>query len=496
MKKFKLLPLALILVLFSSLLSVSALAANEPEIGATAAIVVNASTGEVYYAKNADQRVQPASTTKMVTALLVAEAVERGDISLSDEVTAYSDCQYNMDELSSHADPAIEPGETLTVEDLLYCSMLVSANEACNILAEYVSGSISAFVNAMNARVQELGCAGTHFTNTNGIEAENHYTTASDFAIIAREALKSALFSQVCGAQSYTVPATNYQDKRELKNSNFLLLPESDYYYEYAYGVKTGFFTNAGYCLVSAASKDEIDVICALFGSAERESSFSETLDLYGWMFSNYENRRILDTAKVVTTVDVALGTSDSTGVRAQSAITAILPTDYDAGNVKYQVTFYHEQEGRTLEAPVNAGDVLGEVTAVELDQDGNVTRNFGSTMLVAANTVEMSRLEYLRTQIDELFATPVVRRIITVLIILLVIYLLLVVFYYVQRMRHLRSLREAKRERARRVAEYESQWLDIPGQEGERNGQLEEYYDDGEYYDDPGSDDYYGDNY
>ena len=495
MKKFKLLPLALILTLLCPLLSVSAAAATEPEISASSAIVVSASTDEVYYAKNADQTVQPASTTKMMTALLVAEAIERGEISLSDEVTAYSDCQYNMDELSSHANPAIEPGETLTVEDLLYCSMLVSANEACNILAEYVSGSINSFVNEMNIRAQELGCTGTHFANTNGIEQSDHYTTASDFAIIAREALKSALFSQVCGAQSYTVPATNYQDQRELKNSNFLLMPDSDYYYEYAYGVKTGFFTNAGYCLVSAANKDEIDVICVLFGSSDRDSSFSETLALYDWMFSSYESRLILDTAKVVTTVDVALGTSDSTGVRAQSSIAAILPTSYDAGNVKYQVTFYHEQEGRELEAPVNAGDVLGEVTAVELDADGNVTRNFGSTMLVAANTVEMSRMEYLRTQISDLFKTPVVRRIVTVLIILLVIYLLLVVFYYIQRIRHLRSLREAKRERARRVAEYESQWLDIPGHESGRNNRLEEYYDDGQYYDEQ-YDDYYDDNY
>lgn len=487
MKKFKILPMALLLLLFTSLLPVSALAA-EPDIGASAAIVADASSGEVYYAKNADQALAPASTTKMVTALLVVEAVEAGDIALEDSVTAYNDCQYNMDEQSSNANPAIEPGEVMTVEDLLYLSMLASANEACNILAEYVSGSISAFVDEMNDLVRELGCTTTSFTNANGLEDSGHYTTASDFAIVAREALRHSLFVQICGAESYTVPATNLASARELTNTNSLLDPESDYYYEYAYGIKTGYFSNAGYCLVSAAQKDDIDVICVLLGAESSGDQYEQTMALYDWVFSNYSRREILSSAKVLTTVAVKLGTSDSADVRAQDAISAILPNDYDTSNVYLQETLYHEQGGYDLEAPVNAGDVLGEVTAVELDADGNVTRTFGTTPLVASTTVEMSRMEYLRTQIRDLFRTPVVRRIITILIILVVIYLLLVVFYYVQRVRHLRSVREAKRERARRLAEQDARWLDIPGHETGRRRIREQNRrrdDDDGYYDD-----------
>ncbi len=467
MKKFRIASLALILLLFVSLLPVSALAVYQPEIGAEAAMLVDAATGEVYFEKNADRTVQPASTTKLVTALLVAEAIDRGDISLSDMVTAYDDCQYNMDEESSNAGPVIEPGEELSVEQLLYCAMLASANEACNILAEYVSGSVSAFVEAMNARASELGCTGTHFTNTNGLEDAGHYTTASDFALLTREALRHPLVLQICDTLNYSVPATNRNDARALMNTNSLLNPDSEYYFEYAYGLKTGFFTAAGYCLVSAAEKDDMDVVCVLFGGRELGDQFADSLTLYHWLFENFTNQQVLSTTATIATIPVELGTSDSTGVRAESTVSAILPNDYDTTRIGYQYRLYHEAEGQTaLTAPVNAGQVLGEITVVELDDSNQVVRTFGSSALVATASVDMSRMEYLRSQIKDLFQKPVVRRVITILIIALAVYILLIFFYYIQRIRHLRSLREAKRERARRLIEQEADWLDIPGDE------------------------------
>jgi D-alanyl-D-alanine carboxypeptidase (penicillin-binding protein 5/6) len=442
----------------TAILPVSALAVDDPAIGATAAVLMDASTGEIYYSKNADKTVQPASTTKMMTALLVVEAIESGQIQKDDVVTAYSDCQYNMDSESSNANPAIEPGETMTVEQLLYCAMLISANEACNILGEYVSGSISGFVSLMNQRAQELGCVNTNFTNTNGLEDSNHYTTAEDFALIAQEAVQHSLLLQVCGTLNYTVPATNMNSERSLVNTNSLLNADSSYYYEYAYGIKTGYFSNAGYCLVSAATYDNMDVICVLMGGQASGDQFQDTVTLYDWMFDNYSHQQILGSVETIYTVDVALGTTDSTGLRAENAIYVTLPKDYDTSSISYQITLYHAIEGRTLEAPVNAGDVLGEVTVI--DGDGNI---YGTSYLVATNTVEMSRVEYLRTQIKDLFQTPIVRRIITLLIVLLAIYILLVFFYTVQRARYLKSVRAAKRDRALRQAHDETQWLDIP---------------------------------
>ncbi len=460
MKKFKILPILLVILMFTALLPVSAAAAGGPEITASAAILANADTGEVYFSKNAEDRVQPASTTKMMTALLVVEAIERGDIALDDEVVAYDDCQYNMDEYSSHANPAIEPGEVLTVEELLYCAMLVSANEACNILGDYVSGSVNSFVAAMNDRAAELGCTGTNFENTNGLEESGHYTTAADFALIAQEAVKHTLLLEICGTLTYTVPETEYAYERELVNTNSLLNPDSDYYFEYAYGIKTGYFTNAGYCLVSAASYNSMDVVCVVLGGEESGDQFGDTLAIFNWFYDTYSNREILSSTDTLMSVPVELGTADSTGVRADTPVSVILPNDYDTSGLKYQVTLYDLREGQSLQAPVNAGEVLGEVTVLMDDEV------YGTSYLVATTTVEMSRVEYLRSQVRELFQTPVVRRIITLLIILLAIYVLLVVFYYYQRVRHLRSVREAKRQRAYRQAQEEADWLDIPEEE------------------------------
>ncbi len=463
MKKFKILPLVLIMLLSLSLLPTPALALTDPEIGATAAVVMNRESGEIYYEKNADRRIQPASTTKLVTALLVAEAVEAGKISLSDNITAGETCLYNLEPDSSDSSPRLVPGEVMNVEDLLYCTMLASANEACNLLAQYVGGSIDSFVDSMNARVEELGCTGTHFANANGLEQENHYSTARDFALIAQEAMKHPLIQEVVGTLRHTVAATNVAEARDLVNTNNLLDPDTDFYYAYAYGIKTGFFTNAGYCLVSGAAKDNIDVICVVMGGREINDQFRDTLTLYDWVFENYQYRQILGSTETVVTVPVRMGSEESVGVRAEDTVSVILPADYDTSRIGYQYVLYHEAEGEKLDAPVNAGQVLGEITVVEMDEENQAIRTFGTSRLVAASSVDMSRREYISSQISDLFQAPVVRRIITILIVLLAIYVLLMAFYFIQRIRHLRSLRQAKRERAIRQTDEEAQWLKLP---------------------------------
>ncbi len=463
MKKFKILSLVLILVLAASLLPVSALAVSEPEIGAAAAILVDADSGEVYFEKNASQRIEPASTTKIMTVLMAVEAIERGEISLTDNVTASENSSYNLDDDSTGANPRITVGETVSVESLLYCAMLVSANEACNMLGEYLAGTVYGFVDDMNDRAAELGCTGTHFANANGLEDSDHYSTAADFAIIAREAMSHPLFKQICGTYRYTVPETNVTDERELVNTNQLMNSDSEYYFSGAYGVKTGYTSAAGYCLVSAAEKDGIDVICVVMGGPEPEDHFRDTVAILNWMYDNYELRQVLSSARTIVTVPVHTGTSDTVDVRAEDAVSVILPKDYDISRVSYEYVLYHEQEGEKLEAPVNAGEVLGEITVVELDDSKNVVRSFGTSMLVASSTVAMSRIDYIKSELNELFQADMVRKIVTILIILLAAYLLLIAFYFVQRVRHLSSMRRAKKERAARRAEEEAQFLTFP---------------------------------
>lgn len=216
--------------------------ALDEKLQANCVLLADEDSGQYYYTRNIDAKAYPASLTKIMTLLLAVEAVERGDVNLSDTVTAYDDCNADMVEGASNAD--IKVGETMTFEDFLYCAMISSANEACNVVAEYVCGSISAFVQRMNERAQALGCTGTHFVNPHGLPNDDHYTTAHDLYRITKEALSHELFATICNTVKHTVPATNLSDERTLSNTNGLINPESPmyrgYYYEYAKGVKTG----------------------------------------------------------------------------------------------------------------------------------------------------------------------------------------------------------------------------------------------------------------
>ena len=153
-----------------------------PTISAKRVVLADLDTGRIIYSRAADEKASPASLTKIMTVLLAVEAVEAGKVKLTDKVDAYADCLTNMDDDSSTCN--IAPGETLTLKDLMYCALVASANEACNIIAEYLSGSISAFVDQMNAEAEKLGCKGTHFATPNGLPDDQHYTTANDLYLI------------------------------------------------------------------------------------------------------------------------------------------------------------------------------------------------------------------------------------------------------------------------------------------------------------------------
>ena len=209
----------LLSVLLAALfLTPQAYALEEPTLDARNALLMDETNGRMLYGKAEKEKAYPDSITKIMTALLVLEAVDRGDLSASQPITASYEAANSIDEDSSTA--GIEEGEVLTVEQLLYCLLIVSANEAANILAEAVSGSVTDFVALMNQRATELGCEGTHFANTNGLPDPDHYTTAWDIYLIAREAMKHDLFMTICGSKSYDVPATNKSDVRELHSTN------------------------------------------------------------------------------------------------------------------------------------------------------------------------------------------------------------------------------------------------------------------------------------
>ena len=247
-----------------------AYALDAPELNGKAALIVDLDSGNVLYELNKDQQRAPASLTKVMTMLVALEALDAGQFTLEDIVTAQPDCLTGLAEDSSNA--GITPGTQLSVKDLLYCTMIHSANEACNVLATYVSGSISAFVDQMNQKAAELGCVNTHFMNPNGLPAENHYSSAYDLYLITTAAMEYPLFMEMANTQSYQSdnPAVNYG--AVMNNSNALISPNSyyakagSYLYEGASGVKTGYTNAAGYCLISTAQRDGIHVMAIAMG--------------------------------------------------------------------------------------------------------------------------------------------------------------------------------------------------------------------------------------
>jgi len=289
MKKLKFLPIFLIICLFTGLFAGTAVMADGPEISAPSAILLDSATGEILYEKDADRQVYPASTTKIMTVLLAVEAVENGEISLDEKVAGSDTITYDLSSLGSTA--GIQVGEKLSFEDLLYCAMLSSANEACNIIAQRVSdGIIYNFIQRMNERAKELGCTSTSFINTHGLQGSLHYTTARDFSLIAMEACRHELFMELCGTAQHVVPATNKSGERTLKNSNALLCMDGmyggGYVYEGCTGMKTGHTSYAGYCLVSTAERNGAELLCLLYGDSSSDACFRNSTALLDYGFA------------------------------------------------------------------------------------------------------------------------------------------------------------------------------------------------------------------
>jgi D-alanyl-D-alanine carboxypeptidase (penicillin-binding protein 5/6) len=432
MKKFKFITLFLLLLVFMiSLLSPYAFAAESIDIQAKAAVLVEVSSGNVLYTKEADTKLPPASITKVMTVLLAVEACEEGKVTLDDMVTASADAMSDLDEDGSTQ--GIQAGETMSLRDLMYCALVSSANEACNIIGEYLAGSKEAFVEQMNQRAQELGCSNTHFANTHGLPNDNHYTTAWDLYLIFSEAIHHELFMEIAGTYEYQTEVTNRTpERRELTNTNKLIDPTSDYYYEYCTGGKTGSTDAAGYCLASVADNDGVKLISIVLGAQQVEKdgyietmSFVETRRLFQWGYSNFSYHTLLSTTDLVKEIDVAMGDGvDSVVLRPEKDVVVYMDNAIDVADFERTYRIYSEESGETLKAPIEEGEVLGEMTISYGGQE------FGTVKLVANTRVDLNHLAYLRTQIAKFFSSPIVILILVIVVLLLATYVVLVVRY------------------------------------------------------------------
>ena len=453
MKKLKILSILMVVCIMLGISAPTAYAIDEPpELKSAAIYLADIETGYVYYERQAHNQVYPASLTKIMTSLLVVEAIERGELTMEDKVIAQPGFDFDMDKEGSSAQ--IQEGEILTVRDLLYCTLLASANEATNIIAAHMYGTIDGFVVKMNERAQELGCTGTHFANPHGLPNDNHYTTAHDMFLIAQEAMKHDIFVTICDTIETTIEATNKSDVRGLTNTNGLITSASiykGYYYEPAIGIKTGYTQAAGYCLVSSAKSRSIHPIAVIMGGVMTEyvngqldhSNYSDSIKLYNWVFSNYTRMELVEGESIVVDVPVKLGSNaDTISLRAENTVTGVLPNDVDLSLLQQDITIYSDEKDLAVRAPFDEGTVLGEIS-VSLNGV-----EYGKTYLVANRSVDLSIMSAMFDSLFRTLSNPIVRAILVLAILAVAAYGFLLARYRMNLLKQQRELEEARIQR------------------------------------------------
>ena len=418
-----------------------------PSLSSYSAVILDQKTGEVLFSKRADSQIFPADTAKVMTALLAVEAVEQGEVSLRADVTVSESA---CGGLGLDATRLLSPGEVITLENLLYCALISSSDDAANAIAEFVAGDQAAFVDRMNERAAQLGCAGTHFSNATGLHTDDNYTTAADMALIALEASRHELLSRITSTTDTELSETNVSPARTLKTTNALLVRDSvygaGYLYERAGGIKTGYNSVAGYCLLASAADEEtgIQLVAAVYGGEKTDagySNFSDAVTLFDWVYANYSYQEVLSPNKNIASVDVNLGMdTDYVNLRPAGSVVLLLPNNYDPNTFTLDMTVYSLQQGKIVTAPVTAGEVLGEVSVL---RDG---QNCGTVKLVAAANVDLSRSGYITSHIRETTHSSTFRLIVAILAVILVLYLAWVIYYRVRRLRYKSAVKKARK--------------------------------------------------
>ena len=406
-------------------------ALTAPSVKAEAIVLADMDSGNILYEKNMHTRRPPASLTKIMTGLLAVEAVERGEIAMDTRIVAPSDCWTGLDSDSSNAE--ISPGEEMDFGDYLYCAMVKSANEACNVIATAVAGNIQNFINRMNTRAAELGAKNTYFSDTNGLSDTGHYTTAYDLFLISREAMSHPLFVEISDTLSYEIAPTNiHKQTRVLKNSNALLTRDGVYGDKYVYpgasGVKTGYTGAAGYCLVSTAEKNDMHLLAVVLGcdgllntGVETYGNFSGTIDLYNWGFRNFSYRTVLSYGEVST-----------------EEITLLLPKDINRDDIQ----IVPEVNFKELSAPIPAGTVLGTAQVII---DG---QPYTTVQLATAETVELDKEAYYKAKLQDTLRIPWVKPALAALALIILVLLFSILRFRAMRRRHLMERLEAEEQR------------------------------------------------
>ena len=375
------------------------------QLAAVSAILIEESTGMVIFDKNADQLMFPASTTKIMTALL---AILAGN--LDDTVTVSASALAGRVSDTDSTRVGLKEGEEVNLRDLIYATMIRSGNDGANVIAEHISGSISSFVDLMNQAAEIYGMTNTHFANPHGLQDDTHYTTAHDLAILAREAMKNETFRDIVSTKSYNMPRSNMQSSRTFTNGYYIFNPDSKYYYEYTTGIKTGTTDAAGYCFVGSASKNGVDLISVVLYSG-RYDRWRDTNKLFEYGVSQYVSVTPIDLYNMnpvwvqtsgYSLEDANMGKLDLTCVPVDSSATAQIVTtqaevERMAENLRDTVLIDYT---RDFVAPVTAGEIVGTMTYFPENQNP-VVYNLIASRTVAQRTGAPKTLQQIAAETD-----------------------------------------------------------------------------------------------
>ena len=359
MKKRFFIIMTLIITLFSLYtLSFADTTENDFQIYSSGSVLIDATTGKILLQKDMNKQLYPASTTKILTAILAIE-----NLNLDSKLTASRSAVMAIP--SGYSNAGIKIGESLSVSDLLEMFLIHSANEVGYIFAEEISGNIDNFANLMNQKASELGCTNTHFTNPSGIHDVNHYSTAYDMALIAKYCMQNETFRNIVNKKSCKFPATDlYPEERYFKNTNSLLDSSNRYYYEYAIGIKTGFTTQAKNCLIAGAKKDGIELIAVMLGAEATENGQSgryiDAKNLFDYGFENYKIMKFLKEGTQIKNIEIKNATKETKKLNliTKSSLSATFQTNFDISTLTPTIEIFEN-----INAPIAKDTVLGKIS-------------------------------------------------------------------------------------------------------------------------------------
>lgn len=339
------------------------------EISAPHAILIDVDSGKTLYEHDAYSATYPASTTKILTAILVLEQCE-----LAEKVTASYEAINSV--YAGGTTASLQEGETHTVKDLLSTMLIHSSNDAAYVLAEHVGGTTASFASMMNARAKELGAKSTYFVNPNGLPSSDHVCSAYDMAIFARYAMENFPdFREIVRKKNYTLPITpeytklymnQYPEAKSVTRyltttTNHLINPNrSEYYYEYATGIKTGYTDAAANCIVASAEKDGVELIVVIFGAGGWKNLRNDCVTLFEYGFENLHSEILVTAGEIIEKKEIENGKQDDNILKiiAENNLTATV------SNSDYIEAFSPSIVINTdLKAPIKSGDVIGTIT-------------------------------------------------------------------------------------------------------------------------------------